>query len=80
MHKEDVQITIRSYFIHKIVNLIEVDDFLYRYHFPTLNQDQVNYLNIPIAPKKVEAAIKILPINKSPGQDSFSTKFCQKSL
>jgi hypothetical protein len=43
-----------------------MDEFLYRYHFPKLNRDQVNYLNSP-----KEAAIKSLPTKKkkSPGPD-----------
>jgi hypothetical protein len=35
--------------------------FLGRYHFPKLNQDQVNYLNSPITTKDKEAVIKSLP-------------------
>jgi hypothetical protein len=35
--------------------------FLDRYHLPKLNQDQVNYLNSPLTPKKIEAAMKSLP-------------------
>jgi hypothetical protein len=38
-----------------------MNDFLDRYHTPKLNQDQVNYLNIPITPKEIEIVIKILP-------------------
>jgi hypothetical protein len=39
-----------------------MDDFLNRYHLPKLNQDQVNYLNIPIITKEIEAVIKSLPL------------------
>jgi hypothetical protein len=42
-------------------NLDEMDDFLDRYHVPKLNKDQVNYLNDPITPKKIEIVIKNLP-------------------
>jgi hypothetical protein len=36
-----------------------MDDFLDRYQLPKLNQDQVDNLNKPITPKKIEAVIKI---------------------
>ena len=45
----------------KLENLDEMDKFLDRYQVPKLNQDQVNYLNIPITPKEIEIVIKILP-------------------
>jgi hypothetical protein len=32
-----------------------MDDFLNKYHIQNLNQDQVNYINSPITPKKIEA-------------------------
>ena len=35
--------------------------FLDRYQTPKLNQDQINHLNGPIAPKEIEAVIKSLP-------------------
>jgi hypothetical protein len=41
-----------------------MDDFLERYQLPKLNEDQVNYLNSPIIPKKIELVIKSLPIKK----------------
>jgi hypothetical protein len=40
-------------------NLNEIDDFLERYQLPKLNQDQVNYLNIPSTLKEGEAVIKV---------------------
>jgi hypothetical protein len=44
---------------------------------PKLNQDQNNDLNSPITPKEVEAVLKRLPNNKSPGPDGFSAEFYQ---
>ena len=62
---EEIQKIIRTYYKSlystKLENLDEMDDFLDRYHTPKLNQDQVNYLNIPITPKEIEIVIKILP-------------------
>jgi hypothetical protein len=49
-----------------------MDNFLDRYKIPTLNQDQINYLNNPIIPKEIEAVIISVPINKSPGPVGFN--------
>jgi len=42
---------------------------------PKLNQEQINHLNNPITPKEIEAVIKGLPTEKSPGRDVFSAEF-----
>ena len=42
-------------------NLDEMDKFLDRHQVPELNQDQVNDVNSPIFPKKIEAVINSLP-------------------
>ena len=54
-----------------------MDQFLDSNQILKLNQDQVNHLNKPITPKKIEAFIKSLPTNKSPGPDVFSAEFYQ---
>jgi hypothetical protein len=54
-----------------------MDNFLDRYQVSKLNQDQINILNSPISPKKLEAVINILPTKKSPGPDGFSAEFYQ---
>jgi hypothetical protein len=46
-----------------------MDDFLYRFQVPKLNQDQISHLNSPINPKEIEAVIKSLPTRKTPGPD-----------
>jgi hypothetical protein len=51
--------------------------FLDRYQVPTLNQDQINYINSPISPKDIEAVINILPTKKCPGPDGFSANIYQ---
>ena len=53
-----------------------MDEFLERHKIPKLNQDQVNHLNNPITPKKIEV-IKSLLTKKSPGQDGVSAEFYQ---
>jgi hypothetical protein len=52
-----------------------MDNFLNRYDIPKLNQDQVNYLNISIAPKELETIIKHLPTKNNPETDSFQAEF-----
>ena len=54
-----------------------MDHFLDRYQVPKLNQDQINDLNSPISPKKIEGVVNSLPTKKSPGPDGFSTDFYQ---
>jgi hypothetical protein len=45
-----------------------MNNFLDRDQVPKLNQGQINYLNIPITTKEIEAAIKNLltPAQKNP--------------
>jgi hypothetical protein len=59
---------IRSYYKSLYsTKLDEMDNFLDRYQEPKLNQDQINHLNSPIAPKAIETVMKILPTK--PGSD-----------
>ena len=52
-----------------------MDTFLETYNVPKLNQEESENLNRQITPKEVEALIKKLPINKSPGPDGFTGEF-----
>jgi hypothetical protein len=52
-----------------------MDNFLYRYPVPKLNQDQINNLNSSISPKEIEAVINSLPTKKSRGPHGFSAEF-----
>ena len=77
----EIQTIIREYdkqlYIHKLVNLKEMDKFLDTCIFPHLNQEEVETMNRPIATYEVEAAIQCLPHKKSPGPDGFTAKFYQ---
>ena len=42
-----------------------------------LNQEELENLNRQITPHKIEAVIKKLPTNKSPGLDGFTGEFYQ---
>ena len=52
-----------------------MDRFLEKFNLPRLNQ--VEIMNNPITITEIEAVIKNLPKNKSPGPDGFTGEFCQ---
>ena len=58
-------------------NLEEIDRFLEKFNLPRLNQEEIEIMNNPIASTEVEAVIKKLPQNKSPGPDGFTGEFYQ---
>ena len=59
-------------------NLEEMDEFLEKYNFPKLNQEEIENLNRPIRSTEIETVIKNLPANKSPGPDGFTAECYQK--
>ena len=56
----------------------EMDEFLEKYNFPKLNQEEIEDLNRPITSTEIETVIKNLPTNTSPGPDGFIGEFYQK--
>ena len=58
-------------------NLEEVDRFLEKFNLSRLNQEEIEIMNNPITSTEIEAVIKNLPKNKSPGRDGFTEEFCQ---
>ena len=52
--------------------------FLEKYNFPTLNQEEIENLIVPITSKEIETVIRNLPANKCPAPDSFTAEFYQK--
>ena len=58
-------------------NLEEMDRFLEKFNLPKLNQDEIEIMNNPITSTEIEAVIKNLPKNKSPGPDGFTGEFYQ---
>ena len=58
-------------------NLEEMDRFLEKFKFPRCNQQEIEMMNNPITSTEIEAVIKNLPKNKSPGPDSFTGEFYQ---
>ena len=58
-------------------NLEELDRFLEKFNLPRLNQEDIEIMNNPITSTEIEAMIKNLPKNKSPGPDGFTGEFYQ---
>ena len=58
-------------------NLEEMGRFLEKFNLPRLNQEEIEIMNNQIASTKIEAVIKNLPKNKSPGPDGFTGEFYQ---
>ena len=58
-------------------NLEEMDRFLEKFSLPRLNQEEIQFMYNPITSTEMEAVIKNLPKNKSPGPDGFTGEFYQ---
>ena len=55
-------------------NLEEMDRFLEKFNLPRLNQEEIEIMNNSITSTEIEAVIKNLPKNKSPGPDGFNRR------
>ena len=77
----EMQRIIRDYYEQlygsKMDNLEEMDRFLEKFNLPRLNQEEIEIMNNPITSTEIEAVIKNLLENKSPGPDSFTGEFYQ---
>ena len=62
---------------NKMDNLEEIDRFLEKFNLPRLNQEETEVMNSQITIIAIEAVIKNLPKNKSPGLDGFTGEFYQ---
>ena len=58
-------------------NLEEMETFSEKFNLPRLNQEEKEIMNNPITSTEIEAVIKNLPKNKSPGPDGFAREFYQ---
>ena len=78
---EEIQRIIRDYYEqlygNKMDNLKEMNGFLEKFNLPRLNQEEIEIINNPVIRAEIEAVIKNLPQNKSPGPDSFTGEFYQ---
>ena len=52
-----------------------MDRFLEKFNLPRLNQEETEIMSNPITSTEIEAMIKNLPKNKSPGPDDFTREF-----
>ena len=88
MKKERLQQTMQKYkgFIRdyyeqlygsRMDNLEEMDRFSEKFNLPRLNQEEIENMNNPITSTEIEAVIKNLHKNKSPGPDGFTGEFYQ---
>ena len=57
---------------NKMDNLEEMDRFLEKFNLPRLNQEEIEIMSNPITSTEIEAVIKYLQNNKSPGPDVFT--------
>ena len=58
-------------------NLEEMGRFLEKFNLPRLSQEEIEIMSNPITSTEIEAVIKHLPKNKSPGPDGFTGEFYQ---
>ena len=58
-------------------NLEEMDRFLGNFNLPRWNLEEIEIMNNPITSTEIEAVIKNLPKNQSPGPDGFTGEFYQ---
>ena len=72
----EIQRIIRDYYEqlydNKMNNLEEMNRLVEKFNLPILNQKEIEILNNPITSTEIEAVIKYLLINKSPGPDGFT--------
>ena len=54
-----------------------MDRFLEKFNLPRLNQEETEIMNNPNTSTEMEAVIKNLPKNKSPGPGGFTGEFYQ---
>ena len=77
----EMQRIIRDYYEqlygNKMDNLEEMDRFLEKFNLPRLKPKGIEIMNNTIISTEIEAVVKNLPKNKSPGPDGFTEEFYQ---
>ena len=81
MDNAEIQRIIGDYYeqlYHNKMHILEeMDRFLEKFNLPRLNQEEIETMSNSITSTEVEAVIKNLPENKSPGPDGFTGEFYQ---
>ena len=77
MNTKDLREYSEQLYGNKIDNLEEMDRFLEKFSLPRMNQEEIEIMNNPITSTEIEAAIKNLPKDKSPGPEGFTGEFYQ---
>ena len=84
MKKERLQETMQKYkgLYETIVNSsmatpAQVERFLEKFNLPRLKREETEIMNSSVMSTEIEAVIKNLPKNKSPGPDGFIGEFYQ---
>ena len=82
--QQTMQKYIRDYYEqlygNKMDNLEEMDRFSEKFNLPRLNQEEIEIMNNPVKSTEIEAVIKNLPKNKSPGPDGFTGDVAHRIL
>ena len=77
----EIQRIMRDYYkqlyASKVDNLAEMAKFLEKHNLTRLNQEEIENINRSITSTEIEAVIKNLPTNKSPGPGGFTDEFYQ---
>ena len=76
-HKGIIRDYYEQLYGNKMDNLEEMDRFLEKLNLPRLNQEEIEIMSNPITSTEIEAVIKNLLENKSPGPDGFTGEFYQ---
>ena len=78
MDNVEIQRILKDYYEqlygNKMDNLEEMDRFLEKFNLPRLNQEETEVMNSQITIIAIEAVIKNLPKNKSPGPNGFNRR------
>ena len=79
MKKERLQQTMQKYkgLKETFMNLKEMDRFLEKFNLQSVNQEEMEIMNNTTTSTEIEAVVKTLPKNKSPGPDGFTGEFYQ---